>query len=361
MKFTKHQKEIITRINSGEIYDIYSYLKSFNMLKNFTIDKSTIEAKFNTEQNDKKYKVLKQGVSPTSIHMDPNTFKIQTSFNKLEDGDFEYKSAELVFDKIKAEVTYKEKKYVFDPCNNIGINIAISFNHIKEFIAIWSFLYKELYVLEVPKAIRKEEIGVFFAIHNKEIEEEATKKAQEEAIKKSGLVKLIDNPKYTPAKFSEENRKLVENFMWNFSGPKVDAYKYTDEILKFNEDNFIICDYYLDKKILSTPELELFIKKHFKTSEQVNFYWALVPAYLAIIVSVLTPFLQKPDNTEVIKIQGQLTEMQQEISQLEITNAQLQSIIDKLDNINIEKYDDSELKEILSEIIKAIERPQATE
>lgn len=359
MKFTKHQKEIIRRINCGEIYDVYSYLKSFNMIENFKIDKSTIEAKFNKKQNGEKYKVLKQGVSPTSTHMDINTFGMQTFFNKLEDEDFEYKSAELVFDKIKAKATYKEKTYVFDPCDNLGINIAISFKQIKEFISIWSYLYKELYVLEVPKTIRKEEIGLFFVVHNKEVEEEATRKAQEEAIQKSGLVKIIYNQKYTLAKLPEEGLKLVESFMCNSNAPKVDAYKYTDEILKFNEDNFIICDYYLDKKILSTPELELFIKKHFKTSEQVNFYWALVPAYLAIIVSVLIPFLQKQDNTEVIKIQSQLTEIQEEISQLETTDTHLQSVIEKLDK-NIEKYDYSEIKELLSEIIKMIKESQTT-
>ncbi len=345
MKFTKHQKEIIRKINDGKVYDIYSYLESFDMLYNFKIDKTIIEAKFATEESEKKYKTLKPGVSTNSMHMDNKTFKMQIYQNQLKDEDFEYKPAELVFDKIKGIVSYKEIKYEFNPCGTKGINIAISFSQIKEFISIWSYLHKELYVLEVPKAIRKEEIGIFFERRSKKVEESITD--------------ITDNQKYTFLKnlgIEGIENGLIKNFSWNHHPPKVDAYKYVDEILEFNEDNFIICDYYLDKKILSTPELELFINSRFNTSEQINFYWALIPAYLAIIVSILIPLFQKQDNTEVIKVQNQLKEIQQEVLQLEITNSKLQSVIDGLDNIKIQQFDDSELKEILLEIIEVIER-----
>jgi hypothetical protein len=342
MKFTKHQKEIIRRINDGEVYDIYSYLKSFDMLYNFKIDKTIIEAKFAAEEGDKKYKTLKPGVSTNSIHMDNKTFEMYIYQNQLKDEDFEYKPAELVFDKIKGIVSYKEIKYEFNPCVDKGINIAVSFNQIKEFISIWSYLHKELYVLEVPKAIRKEEIGLFFERCSKKVEESTTN--------------ITDIQKHTFLKNLGIENKLIENFTWSSEAPKIDAYKYADEFLEFNEDNFTICDYYLDKKILSTPELELFIKNRFNNSEQINFYWALIPAYLAIIVSILIPLFQKQDNTEVIKIQNQLREIQQEVSQLEITNSQLQSVIAGLDNMKIEQFDDRELKEILLKIIEVIER-----
>lgn len=350
MKFTKHQKEIIRRINSGDVYDIYSYLESFDMLYNFKIDKMMLEERFAEEEGDKKYKTLKSGVNinsihTDSIHTDSKTLKTYIYQNQLKDEDFEYKPAELVFNKIKTTVSYKEIKYEFNPCIDKGINIAVSFNQIKEFISIWSYLHKELYVLEVPKAIRKEEIGLFFERRSKKIEKSITD--------------ITDNQKHTFLKnlgIEGIENELFKNFPWNHNTPKVDAYKYADEILEFKEDNFIICDYYLAKKILSTPELELFIKSRFNTSEQINFYWALVPAYLAIIISILIPLFQKQDNTEVIKIQNQLREIQQEVLQLEITNSQLESVIDGLDNIKIEQFDDSELKEILLEIIEVIER-----
>lgn len=349
MKFTKHQKEIIRRINDGQVYDIYSYLKSFDMLYNFKIDKTIIESKFVAEEGDKKYRTLKPGSSINSMRMDNKTFQMHIYQNQLKDEDFEYKPAELVFDKIKGIVSYKEIRYEFNPCFDKGINIAVSFSQIKEFISIWSYLHKELYVLEVPKAVRKEEIGLFFERRSKKVEKHTniTDIQRNTFLKKLGIENEL---------IQKMGNGLIGNFNWHSNPHKIDAYKYVDEFLEFNKDNFTICDYYLDKKILSTPELELFIKNRFNTSEQVNFYWALIPAYLAIIVSILIPLFQKKDNSEITKIQNQLIEIQEEVSQLEITNSQLQSVIDELNNMKIEKTNDNELKKILLEILKLIER-----
>lgn len=360
MKFTKHQKEIIKRISSGEIYDIYSYLNYFKMLGFFKIDKSKIEEKYFESENGETYKVLKQGVSTFSTYMDPTTFGIQTSINKVNEEDYEYKTAQLVFEKIKATVTYKETEYTFNPCDDSGVYIAKSFNHIKEFISIWSYLHKELYVLEVPKAIRKVEIGLFFTIHNKKIEEEARRKEQEAIVKKGGLVPLGGAIHSFDKNNLGENLKSLIGIPLMSNVPQVDAYKFTDEVLLFNEDNFRICDYYLDKKIISTPELELFIKNNYKTSEQINFYWALVPAYLAVIISLATPFIQKQDDTEIIKMQIQLSEIKREISKLDITNKQIEKLAINVDKLNVEKYDDKELKDILLEIQEAIKNLQDT-
>lgn len=79
MKFTKHQKEIIRKINDGEVNDIYYYLESFNMLYNFKIDKTIIEEKFAAEEGEKKHKILKPGVSATSMYMDKKTFNMVIS------------------------------------------------------------------------------------------------------------------------------------------------------------------------------------------------------------------------------------------------------------------------------------------
>ena len=239
---------------------------------------------------------------------------------------------------------YQGKPYTFDPCCEKGINISRSFKQIKEFMAIWAYLQKELYVLEVPKTIRKEEIGLFFEVYNKKEQEEKERQAQQKALKQSELaLRSLDLP---PVKISENIRHITSTH----NAPEIDAYKFSDEFLKFNEDAFIICDQYLDKKIVGTPELELFIRRHFKTTEQLNFYGALVPAYLAIVVSILFPFMQKQDNSEIIKIQQQLTGIHQELSEIKTTDLELQKLIDKLDNKNSEGYDDTELRYILIEI-----------
>ena len=43
MKFSKHEKEIIRKIADGTVYDIPSYLKTFNLTTLKKLDKEAIE------------------------------------------------------------------------------------------------------------------------------------------------------------------------------------------------------------------------------------------------------------------------------------------------------------------------------
>lgn len=215
-----------------------------------------------------------------------------------------------------------------------------------------SYLHKELYVLEVPKAIRKEEIGLFFEVRNKS-------NNKDNKMFTCNYIEILKGltpspPSSKVATIPVELKPMFKNAFLGHSGPEVDAQKYIKEFLEFNEDAFIICDHYLDKKILSTPELDLFIRRHFMTAEQLKFYMALIPAYLAIIVSILLPFMQKQDNTDIIKLQHQLKEIHKELSEIKTTNLELYELNDKLYNINIEEYDDTEIENILMEIKKQL-------
>ena len=55
MKLSKHQKETIRKIFSGEIYDITSYLRYFDLGTEVKFDKDSIEASFNKDTLPKKY------------------------------------------------------------------------------------------------------------------------------------------------------------------------------------------------------------------------------------------------------------------------------------------------------------------
>ena len=45
--------------------------------------------------------------------------------------------------------------------------------------------------------------------------------------------------------------------------------------------NELICSQFIDKQIYGNSELDVFIKKGFKTNEEINIRKTLVPAYLA--------------------------------------------------------------------------------
>lgn len=341
---------IINKINSGEVFDIYSYIKVFGYLKEFRIEKDEIEEKFRASEKGKKYKVLKLGVSPVEVLYYNNSPHITN--RNINECDFEYKTATLEFDKLQSTIEYRDNKYTYDPTE--GIEMCNMFNNIKEFICIWAYLCKELLVLEVSKPIDYKEIGLFFKI----VKKGETKK---EFAKKGLLVKLLSEREYEPVTNSEKiiNSDMKANFnLLDISIRNepltVDANEFVERVLEFNYDDFKICDYYMDKKILPMPELDLYIKRHFRTNEQVNFIKALIPTYLAIAVTVLLPLIQKQDNTEIIKIQNQLMKVQTELSEIENTNTYLQELIDKIDKININTYNDADLKRILSELKKDI-------
>ena len=74
MKFTKQQKLIIKKIASGDIKDITSFIKVFNLSTFYNLNKEDIEKRMKIDENGKTYKKLKDGVK---------TFYSTTSTNKL--------------------------------------------------------------------------------------------------------------------------------------------------------------------------------------------------------------------------------------------------------------------------------------
>ena len=58
MKFTKHEKEIIKKIASGEINDIVTYLNAFNLTSLRKLDEKEIEEKMRKQENGATYKTL---------------------------------------------------------------------------------------------------------------------------------------------------------------------------------------------------------------------------------------------------------------------------------------------------------------
>lgn len=247
MKLSKDQKDIIKAINDGSVYDIYSYLEHFNILRCFCIDKSKTDQAFLEKEHGKTYKILKKEVEPFSMQFNPINFSNNFIRNKLEEDDYIEKPATLDYSKTILKREYRDQTYYFDPCDVNGINIATSFPKIIDFLTIWNYLRSEFLILEMPKDIRKEEIGVFFERCNLCHPEIEVKKG--ESLLSEGQALLL---------------------MGSNEPPKRDALQYIDEFLEYNNEMFTICNGYLDKKIIATSEMNLYIKRHFNTKEQLH-------------------------------------------------------------------------------------------
>ena len=122
-----------------------------------------------------------------------------------------------------------------------------------------------------------------------------------------------------------------------------DYRNYIDYYFEYNKANELICSQFINKQIYGNSELDVFIKKGFKTNEEINIRKTLVPAYLALVLTLGITIWQNfsADNSDIITIQNQLTEILQTLNDnpspdlTEIEN-KIQEIIDTSD-ISISK------------------------
>lgn len=352
MKLNTHEKEIIKKIASGEITDIPSYLKSFNLSTFRQLNREKMEENFKISEKNKTYKCLKKNVSRFNLYntttqgslSDLSIPNLNVSLNILQDDDFEYLPAKLDY----SDSTYSLKigdstNYVYDYFE--GINIVNSFSSIKTFLTIWQFLKSEGLILEVDKKVSRHDYEPFFEykpIENtlygvsKQREKELSHKKNNDSIKPSNL----------------------PLFEANEEGSIKDYREFTEYYFEYNKTNELICAQFLNKQIYGTSNLDIFIKKKFKTNEQINLTKALIPAYLALILALLIALWQKAseDNSDIIQIQNQLNQIQSSLENIQSNDlynieVELQTIIDNPPSSAA--VIETQLDEILNELKEA--------
>ena len=132
-----------------------------------------------------------------------------------------------------------------------------------------------------------------------------------------------------------------------------DYRNYIDYYFEYNKANELICSQFIEKQIYGNSELDVFIKKGFKTNEEINIRKTLVPAYLALVLTLGITIWQNisADNSDIITIQNQLTEIQQTLNDtpspdLTGIESKIQEIIDTSDISSVNKQLDDILQEI---------------
>lgn len=330
MKFTKHQKDIIRHIASEDITDIVSYINFFGLSTLRKLDKDKIEERFKKETAGKTAKKLKDDFSRITMKNTPNSswmVSSEISYHKPTEEDYEYVPYKIIYPKIEYQ-----KKLTDSSCFSYdyfkGINVVNSFSDIKDFLAIWQYLKNEGLILEVEKEIKKEDYELFF-------EYIPYKKPSS---KKSGdVINLIGSHIYSLDNLPEYVK---------------DYHDYIDYIFEYNTTHELICSQFLGKRIYGTSELDTFIKSKFKTKNDKQFMLALIPAYIGIIISLFTPFFPT-DNSDVEKIQQQLSEIQENLQDnSSMTSAELRNISDQLEEISESGINDSKLDELVNEILQ---------
>lgn len=176
MKLTKHQKQIVKAIIKGTVYDIPSYLKEFQKWHLRKYDLTRPLAKFTEEEGGKRYKVIIdedkvyiKGIAP--MNMGIGTVNVDTKFPRkpedIPDDAWEYREAELIRNVKPVEIDYNGEIFCFD-FMEAGVNVADNFDDIVEFMSLWAYLRQESLVLEVPRDIVADDLGILFELKHRE-------------------------------------------------------------------------------------------------------------------------------------------------------------------------------------------------
>ncbi len=344
MRFNKKQKDIIMKIASGEIKDIYSYMTSLKLLSFAQFKKTEIEQAFYTDTLPKEY-YYPIGLSPKlSIIETPDAFTRKVNEGLLNRDKYTRFSLSLKFDYGIKHLLWDNIEYDIDFYN--GIYIANSFDDIISFLSLWQYLKSEMLVIELPSNLTVQTLGLFY---EKQI-----------------------MPVFTQPLSQEEKIKGI-----NFENYTYDDSNYTNGIdYKFSTERCTICKEYLGKKIYPTPKLNLYIQQNFKTTEEKTQSSALFAAWLAIFVSVALPLIPSlPSNeskylsemaTEINHLEKELTDIKEQsdiygsetTTKLDEINKQIENITELLNNLEINNEQTDFTKEIDNQI--TTQKEQAT-
>lgn len=321
MKFNKKEKDIIRKIVSGEIQDLYSYMGALKLLTFAQFKKSEIEHSFFIDPLPKKY-YFPLGLSPKfSTIVTPDTFTQKVDAGLINPDQYTSFPLSLNFSHGIKHLSWNNVDYEIDFYD--GVNIATSFDDIISFLSLWQYLKSEMLIVELPSNLTAQTLGLFY---------------------EKQTMPVPINP------LSEAEK--ISNI--NFANHTYDDNQYCNRIdYKFSIEKCTICKDYLDKKIYPTPKLNLYIQRNFKTTEERTQSSALLAAWLAIGVSItlsLLPFFQSNESKYLSQIVAEINHIEDELitikeqlniyssetnDQLDKTNQKIEKITEFLDTLNI--------------------------
>lgn len=211
-----------------------------------------------------------------------------------------------------------------------GVNVADNFDDVVEFMSLWAYLRQESLVLEVPKDVTSDDIGILF-----ELKKKAPEKDKPFIIHKDTLSESSTNP---------IERIIIDSSEFYPSPPMFQLSSYMDEEWILNNEYKKTCEEYIGRKILPTEKLRVFAKQLYTTSNEWQYRIPLIISVIALIVSFL-PIIQallpsnEPDylsqiNQKVEKIETLIETDVSDDSDLDVIQKKLTEILKTITEIN---------------------------
>lgn len=335
MKLTKHQKEIVDKIISGEISDIPSYLRVFLKAHNRQYDPQIIQAIFEEKENGSTYFFKEEDYNFYTEMYDRtgNLVKILPVANKMTYELKQYPLTSPVFAQLDMtihpeQISFRGIDYSFNFMKNEYL-VADTFSDIRDFVALWSYLRREALVFEGNKPVKEEDLSIFFEYTDQDISPQINPRWHQQ----------VDIDSET----EDDPVPRVDIHMI----PKKSANHYIEKAWKMNHEHLAMCDEYIGIKMLATSELKNYQQSGYKTVEEKSQSRNLFAAWAAVAISLISvaignilPLFQKADTEYLDYISKQIAVIEERME----TNAVSQDILSELGEIH------DELMEIKDEL-----------
>ena len=253
MKFSKHQKKILFKILSGEVYDILSYVKHFNLVEFKKIERKTIDERFAQDNIPKTY------FHANELELKRANVLTDAEYNKLDSNECEYTehNLHLKYDTGNKHIHWHDKDFIIDLYK--GIYVVRCYDRILDFLIVWQYLKSNMLVLEVPQRCTAETIQLFI-------------------VENTNALNHIHDTESKINEIDFSDFSISDKYYLNGV-----EYQLSDEYIKFQE--------FFDKRIYAAPNLSIFISDGFKTKEEKIQNSALWAAWIAIFVSIALTFI----------------------------------------------------------------------
>lgn len=306
MKFSKRQKDTVRLIQSGDIYDISTYLKYFKLGREIKFSKEKITEQFHADCLPKTYYRRKDLQPSRGNTLSEIEYNEKLHQNQIDPNKYISENLQLSYSSGIKQEFWENNSYTINFYD--GVYIPNDFQDVLDFLTLWQYLKSEMLILEVPNSCSAETLSLFY-------EPSSDNTHQPHCLEDQ--LKCIDYSTLTYA----------------------DTYYIGNENYAFSHEHCSMCKDYLGKKIYPSTKLSLFIKKKFKTYEETTQNRALFVAWLAIFVSIIltfAPYLHQEDNPNLTSLVNDVNEIKNTInakdSSTELTSS-LDAVLEKLDLI----------------------------
>jgi hypothetical protein len=359
MKLSKHQRRIVDEIIKGSVYDIPTYLKVFQKGHICKYDLARPYEKFKKEEGGAQYKVIidqnkayVKGVSSTKMEFG-GTMTFETKLLKkaenMPDDAWEYREAELIHDINPVAIEYGGETFRFDFMEE-GVYVADDFDDVIEFMSLWTYLLQESLILEVPRDITSDDLGILFELKEKE---------------RKKVSFIVHKDKTSNSKINPVTRIVLSDDDFYPNQPSCLLSSYMDEVWELNKEHQKNCQEYIGRKILPTAKLRVFARQFYTTVSEWRYRIPLFISIIALLISLI-PFIQSllPSkeidhmtqiSQQLVTIERLLETEQSAISNLSLIKEEISNISNALHEMDyVERDDLVSIKNTLENVSKAI-------